>query len=158
MRNLPVWFSCAPFSPLWNDRKRISLSIARCTRLISALELCWMVADTYRPPRNNLSIGGIEQTSIQRQPVPIVRNIFCLRMIIYSNRILTEISWYEWFIMAISRFSKTTMLMTEYVPNISMPQKRVNIFMPSSSKLSRSTRPNTAQNSVCVVSNKLHRP
>lgn len=59
--------------------------------------------------------------------------------------------------MAMSRFSSTTMLMTEYVPNISMPQKRVNILMPSNSKLSKSTRPNTAQNSVCVVSNRLAR-
>lgn len=47
------------------------------------------------------------------------------------------------------------MLMTEYVPNISMPQKRVKILMPSKSKLSRSTRPKTAQNSVWVVSNRL---
>lgn len=57
--------------------------------------------------------------------------------------------------MAINKFSKTTMLMTEYVPNISIPQNRVNILMPSSSKLSKSTKPNTAQNKVCVVSNKL---
>lgn len=49
------------------------------------------------------------------------------------------------------------MLMTEYVPNISMPQKRVNILMPSNSKLSKSTKPKTAQKSVCVVSNKLHK-
>lgn len=70
---------------------------------------------------------------------------------------LTEINWYEWFIMAIRRFSRTTMLMTEYVPNISIPQKRVNILMPSNSKLSKSTKPKTAQKSVCVVSNKLHR-
>lgn len=46
--------------------------------------------------------------------------------------------------------------MTEYVPNINMPQKRVKIFIPSNSKLSRSTKPNTAQNNVCVVSNRLH--
>lgn len=57
--------------------------------------------------------------------------------------------------MAISRFSKTTMLITEYVPNISIPQNLVNALIPSSSKLSRSTRPKTAQNSVWVVSNKL---
>lgn len=37
-----------------------------------------------------------------------------------------------------------------------IPQNRVNILMPSSSKLSRSTKPKTAQNNVCVVSNKLH--
>ncbi|KOX70908.1 Spondin-1 [Melipona quadrifasciata] len=61
----------------------------------------------------------------------------------------------EWFIMAISRFNRTTMLITEYVPNISMPQNLVNALMPSSSKLSRSTSPKTAQNSVCAVSNKL---
>lgn len=47
------------------------------------------------------------------------------------------------------------MLITEYVPNISMPQNLVNALMPSSSKLSRSTSPKTAQNSVCTVSNKL---
>lgn len=46
--------------------------------------------------------------------------------------------------------------MTEYVPNISIPQKRVKILMPSNSKLSKSTKPKTAQNSVCIVSNKLH--
>jgi len=57
--------------------------------------------------------------------------------------------------MAIRRFRRTTMLMTEYVPNISMPQNRVKLLMPASSKLSKSMRPNTAQNSVCVVSNKL---
>lgn len=45
--------------------------------------------------------------------------------------------------------------MTEYVPNISIPQKRVKILMPSNSKLSKSTKPKTAQNSVCIVSNKL---
>lgn len=32
---------------------------------------------------------------------------------------------------------------------MSMPQKRVNILMPSNSKESRSTNPNTAQNKVC---------
>lgn len=57
--------------------------------------------------------------------------------------------------MAISKFNNTTMLITEYVPNISIPQKRVNILIPSNSKLSKSTNPNTAQNNVCVVSNKL---
>lgn len=57
--------------------------------------------------------------------------------------------------MAINRFNSTTMLITEYVPNISMPQNLVNALMPSSSKLSRSTSPNTAQNSVWAVSNKL---
>lgn len=57
--------------------------------------------------------------------------------------------------MAINRFSRTTMLITEYVPNISIPQNRVKILMPSSSKLSRSIRPKTAQNSVCVVSKRL---
>lgn len=46
--------------------------------------------------------------------------------------------------------------MTEYVPNISIPQKRVKILMPSNSKLSKSTKPKTAQNRVCIVSNKLH--
>lgn len=57
--------------------------------------------------------------------------------------------------MAINRFSKTTMLITEYVPNISIPQNLVNALIPSNSKLSRSTRPKTAQNRVWVVSNKL---
>lgn len=153
--NLPVSFSCVPFSPLWIDRKMISLSIARCTRLILELELCWRVADTYRLPQNNLSIAVIGQISIQRQHVPIQNVMLNNFMFAKEWTVLTEINWYEWFIIAISRFNKTTMLMTEYVPNISMPQKRVNIFIPSSSKLSRSTRPNTAQNSVWVVSNKL---
>ena len=35
------------------------------------------------------------------------------------------------------------------------PKKRVNSLMPVSSKFSRSMRPNTAQNSVWVVSHRL---
>lgn len=57
--------------------------------------------------------------------------------------------------MAMSRLSSTTILITEYVPNMSMSQNRVKILIPSKSKLSRSTRPNTAQNNVCVVSKRL---
>lgn len=48
-------------------------------------------------------------------------------------------------------------MITEYVPNISMPQKRVKILIPSNSKLSKSTKPKTAQKRVCVVSNKLQK-
>lgn len=57
--------------------------------------------------------------------------------------------------MAMSRLSSTMTLMTAYVPNMSMPQNRVKILMPSSSNESKSTSPNAAQNSVCIVSNKL---
>lgn len=64
-------------------------------------------------------------------------------------------SWYEWFIMAISRLRRTTMLMTEKHPNINKPQKRVKLFIPARSKLSNSMRPNTAQKRVWLVSNKL---
>lgn len=70
-------------------------------------------------------------------------------------RTLTEISWYEWFIMAIRRFINTTILITEYVPNMSIPQNLVNDLMPSSSKLSKSMSPNTAQKRVWVVSKRL---
>lgn len=69
--------------------------------------------------------------------------------------LLTDINWYEWFIIAINKFNSTTILITEYVPNINIPQNLVNIFIPSNSKLSKSTNPNTAQNKVWVVSNKL---
>ena len=41
------------------------------------------------------------------------------------------------------------------MPNINIPQNRVNTLIPSSSKLSRSTSPKTAQKSVWMVSNKL---
>lgn len=54
-----------------------------------------------------------------------------------------------------SRLRSTITFMTEYVPNISMPQKRVKILMPSNSNDSKSIKPNAAQNSVCIVSNKL---
>ncbi len=57
--------------------------------------------------------------------------------------------------MAISRLMRTTILITEYEPNISRPQKRVKPLIPTSSKLSKSMRPKAAQNSVCDVSNRL---
>ena len=68
---------------------------------------------------------------------------------------LTEMSWYEWFIMAMRRFSSTIILMTENDPNIRRPKNRVNSLIPVSSKLSRSTSPKMAQNNVCEVSHKL---
>ena len=68
---------------------------------------------------------------------------------------LTEMSWYEWFIIAIRRLRSTMMLMTEKLPNMTRPQNLVNSLIPASSKLSKSMRPNDAQNSVCVVSHKL---
>ena len=46
-------------------------------------------------------------------------------------------------------------LIIENVPNIMSPQNLVNSLIPESSKLSRSIRPNAAQNKVCVVSHKL---
>ena len=57
--------------------------------------------------------------------------------------------------MAISRLSKTMMLMTENEPNISRPENRVNSLMPVSSKLSKSIRPKIAQKRVWDVSHKL---
>ena len=68
---------------------------------------------------------------------------------------LTEISWYEWFIIAIRRLRSTIILMIEKLPNITNPQNRVNSLMPANSKLSRSIKPNEAQNKVWVVSHKL---
>ena len=35
---------------------------------------------------------------------------------------LTEMSWYEWFIIAISRFSSTIMFIREKLPNMIRPQ------------------------------------
>lgn len=57
--------------------------------------------------------------------------------------------------MAISRFSRTITLITQYEPNIKRPQKRVYVLMPSSSKFSNPTMPNDAQKSDCDDSNKL---
>ena len=50
--------------------------------------------------------------------------------------------------MAIRRFSRTMMLMIEKLPNMMRPQNLVNSLIPVSSKLSRSIRPNAAQNRV----------
>ena len=47
------------------------------------------------------------------------------------------------------------MLMIENDPNMMRPQNLVNSLMPVSSKLSRSIRPNAAQNKVCEVSQRL---
>ena len=68
---------------------------------------------------------------------------------------LTEISWYEWFIIAIRRLRSTIMLMIEKLPNITNPQNLVNSLIPANSKLSRSIKPNDAQNRVWVVSHRL---
>ena len=46
------------------------------------------------------------------------------------------------------RLSRTMMLMTEKLPNITRPQNLVNSLIPVSSKLSRSIRPKEAQNKV----------
>lgn len=54
-----------------------------------------------------------------------------------------------------SKLSKTIMLMTENVPNIRSPKKRVNSLMPDNSKLSRSIRPKIDQKNVCNVSQRL---
>lgn len=62
---------------------------------------------------------------------------------------------YELDIIAISRFSKTITLMTEYEPNINSPQNLVYVLMPVSSKLPRSTIPKLAQNRDCDDSNTL---
>lgn len=47
------------------------------------------------------------------------------------------------------------MLIIEYEPNMSKPQKRVKPLMPCSSNDCKSTRPKLAQNRDCDVSNKL---
>ena len=57
--------------------------------------------------------------------------------------------------MAMSRLSRTMMLMTEKEPNMSRPKNLVNSLIPVCSKLSRSMRPKIAQNKVCDVSQRL---
>ena len=57
--------------------------------------------------------------------------------------------------MAMSRLSRTMMLITEKEPNMRRPEKRVNSLMPVSSKLSRSIRPKMAQKRVWEVSQML---
>ena len=47
------------------------------------------------------------------------------------------------------------MLIMEYEPNMSKPQKRVKPLMPCNSNDCKSTRPKLAQNKDCDVSNKL---
>ena len=70
---------------------------------------------------------------------------------------LTEIIWYEFDIMAISMLRSTIMLITEYEPNMSSAQNRVNDLMPASSNETKSTRPKLAQKSDCEVSNMLQK-
>lgn len=57
--------------------------------------------------------------------------------------------------MAISMFSNTMMLITEYDPNVSKAQNLVKLFIPVSSNVVKSTSPKDAQNNDCEVSNKL---
>jgi hypothetical protein len=59
--------------------------------------------------------------------------------------------------MAISILSSTMMLITEYEPNMSSAQNRVNDFMPASSNETKSTRPKLAQKRDCEVSNMLQK-
>ena len=47
------------------------------------------------------------------------------------------------------------MLIREKLPNMMRPQNLVNSLIPANSKLSKSMRPNAAQNRVCEVSHKL---
>lgn len=70
---------------------------------------------------------------------------------------LTEIIWYELDIIAISMFSKTIMLITEYDPNNSRPQNRVKLLIPVRSNAVKSTRPKPAQKSDWDVSNILRK-
>ena len=42
-----------------------------------------------------------------------------------TNKLLTVMMVYELLIMAMSRLSRTTTLISEYVPNMNRPQKRV---------------------------------
>lgn len=70
-------------------------------------------------------------------------------------RKLTEIIWYELDIMAMSMFSKTIMLITEYDPNSKRPQNLVKLLIPVRSNAIKSTRPKPAQKSDCDVSNML---
>jgi len=57
--------------------------------------------------------------------------------------------------MAMSMFSKTIMLHTEYEPNMSKAQNRVNSLIPVNSKSDKDTRPKEAQNKDWEVSNRL---
>ena len=50
--------------------------------------------------------------------------------------------------MAMSKLSKTIILITEKDPNMKRPKNLVNSLMPVNSKFSRSTKPNIAQNRV----------
>lgn len=52
---------------------------------------------------------------------------------------------YELDIIAMRRFSRTIMLITEYDPNINIAQNLVKLPTPVSSKASNSTRPKEAQ-------------
>ena len=52
-----------------------------------------------------------------------------------------------------SILSKTIILQTEYEPNMSKAQKRVNSLIPVSSKSVKGTNPKDAQNKDCAVSN-----
>ena len=58
--------------------------------------------------------------------------------------------------MAINKLRRTMILIKEKLPNMMSPQNLVNSLIPVSSKLSRSIRPNAAQNRVCVVSQRLN--
>ena len=57
--------------------------------------------------------------------------------------------------MAMSKLSKTMILITENEPNIKSPENRVNSLIPVNSKLSKSTKPKMAQNKVWTVSQRL---
>lgn len=59
--------------------------------------------------------------------------------------------------MAISIFSNTITLITEYEPNISKAQKRVKLLIPAKSNETKSTKPKEAQNRDCEVSKRLGR-
>ena len=65
------------------------------------------------------------------------------------------LTWYEFDIIAMSMLSSTIRLQTEYDPNISKAQKRVNSLIPVSSKSVNDTKPKDAQNRDWDVSNKL---
>ena len=120
-------------------------------QIISYLqELLYIVSTLNAKNSNTSAIILITKTKIRFKCYKIYH--FTIRSIPTE---LTEMSWYEWFIMAMRRLSNTIILMTENDPNMSRPKNRVNSLIPVNSKLSKSTSPKMAQNNVCEVSHRL---
>ena len=128
------------------------------------MEWCWRVEEQFLHLRNKKSTIYIWQTSTLYQPSPVNRKwkiiviLLLLHIHCLFDIVLTEpmaMSWYEWFIMAMSKLSRTMILIKEKLPNMIRHQNLVNSLIPVNSKLSKSMRPKAAQNKVCEVSHKL---